>query len=365
MKFLLMIFCVLFSFLLSPLLYADGEVSGELRYNLFVKTVDGSFQKNGLAGSLKYKNRFQDNTALHLEVRWDIDETRFDPGSTLPGKQVLKIYAGENYISYSAGIVDFRLGKQLVFWGNTESLSVVDIVVPYDRTFLSSDPLIEQRIPVLMLNTTIYFDLSSLEILLIPRFTPVVNFDIPFEFVFFGATINTASVPKEAEAGLKFSSMAGGLDWSVYGFYGIDDDPTTSFSVIENLPNPPDIFIRQKYLRFILGGMQLEYIFGSFGVKGEGAYVHYPDTGNKDLFDPNPKINLVAGPVWTPGERWMLELLYREDIVINHDKQKQKKQISDLGFSGDQNDIVKRVLRDRPSRYISPMIEYGGIGIFL
>lgn len=89
---------------------------------------------------LSASGRFDENVRWKLSGRLDydgvFDATNFYPSSVRKDER-LNFFARENYVDFSAGEWDFRLGRQHIIWGETVGLFFADVVSAKDyRDFL-------------------------------------------------------------------------------------------------------------------------------------------------------------------------------------------------------------------------------------
>ena len=93
-----------------------------------------------LRSELSTSGRFNENVRWKLSGRLDydavFDATTFYPSNVRKDEQ-LNFFARENYLDFSAGDWDFRLGRQHVIWGEIVGLFFADVVSAKDyRDFL-------------------------------------------------------------------------------------------------------------------------------------------------------------------------------------------------------------------------------------
>lgn len=351
---------------------SNGGISGEVRYNAFVNVSPESstptLEKNGVSGSVRLERALSDAARVYLELRGDIDSTALDTSSTLPGRLSLTLFPGENYISFSAArFLDFELGNRLVFWGKIDNLSPLDILCPYDYTYLTSDPLIEQRIPVAVGRVKLFVGSVLIDFVTVPLFVPTklpnVLSSIPSSVTFVSPTL-PALEPRSFDYALRVSTSVEGWDLGIIGYYGYNDIPQTSFSA------SPGPVITQSYYQYGLLGAQVEKTFSSFDFKVEYAYSFLPDTGDSDIFSPNPVHDVCLSVAWTGITDLTLELQFEDRVVANFDEQKQDDALRALlpsAMTG--RDImltnIRKVLADKPYRALSAIVRYSACDGYL
>ncbi len=209
----------------------------------------------------------------------------------------------------------FRLGRQIVQWGEADGFNLLNVVCPNDFAWkLAFSDVDDLATPLWMarLNYTVagvgIFDTLGLEAMAIPdirptRFPPTggkdgyTNFDAPYAFPFaalkyplasYGFPMTQAYQTKRIEEvvpartldnmeyGIALSMGIGGLNASLNYFVGYQDDPAPDMSGLWDFFNgvTPDIIVYFRHPRQRTIGGSFNYFFapGNFVIRGEGSY---------------------------------------------------------------------------------------------
>lgn len=180
--------------------------------------------------------------------------------------------------------LDMKLGRQVVIWGRSDTIRVLDVLNPLDQREPGRVDIEELRRPVTMARFNYYVDQWNLAAILIPeiRFglTPAYGSDFFVDASRFlppGAppsladAINTAPTARpdhfiDSEVALSATGTFSGWDISFHGAYLWDDDRYLTGSLID----PTSIMY--EHTRIWMGGAGGNYILGSWLLKGEIAY---------------------------------------------------------------------------------------------
>ncbi|MBW1838485.1 MAG: hypothetical protein JRI49_01010 [Deltaproteobacteria bacterium] len=160
-------------------------------------------------GTSKLRKRFQDNFGVADD--WD---------------PLLR----ECWVDLSIGKLDARLGKQLVSWGKSDGIWMLDLINPFNWRNPSVFEEEDTKIPLWMVNLEYHVKpMQTLQFLFIPRYVPAMN---PFDGHDWAANITTwvedydafLSLPQSAwgpganiktrEPGTSLSNAEYGLRWS-------------------------------------------------------------------------------------------------------------------------------------------------------
>ena len=202
--------------------------------------------------------------------------------------------------------VDLKIGRQVVNWGRSESLRVLDVLNPVDNREMGLADIENLRLPVTMVKTDFYTKRWSYSLIAIPevRFSknPVEGND------FYTTDISALPLPVEIQE--EEPDDVSGTSWAVASkgvFNGWDisfhaarlwrDRPHIKplFTQPMTIGVPADIWLL-KHSRINLYGIGGNYSIGSWLFKSELAYlsdldytssglVGFDDTLEKDRFD--------------------------------------------------------------------------------
>jgi len=178
----------------------------------------------------------------------------------------------ETYADFSAGDVDFRVGRQHIVWGEMVGLFFADVVSARDlRTFYLPD--FEQlRIPQWAARAEYYFGDTHAELVWIPvpSYDRIGKPGAEFYPLPRGAQVLGEVKPDNSLGntnwGGRVSRLVGG--WDVSGFYYRSLDVAQTFYVTGATPGGLPIF-QPRHDRISQVGGTLAKDFGSFVLKGE------------------------------------------------------------------------------------------------
>jgi hypothetical protein len=231
----------------------------------------------------------------------------------------------EAYIDYVTDIFDFRIGRQIIIWGQAEGFQVTDIISPKDYSEYLARDFDEMRLPVDALKTRLLGDFVTLECIWIPVFTAA---EIPYyqegvtgeedknpwaQELPAGVTVNETEKPelkvKNSEIAGKFSLNTSLLDLSLSAFHTWDDIPTM---------HQDGLSITPRHHRLTVFGTELVIPVSDFVFRGESVFNKgkYLATVNGEYVQKNTVISL-AGIDWSPGSNWSLSAQFY-DVYIRH-----------------------------------------------
>ena len=251
--------------------------------------------------------------------------------SDVQNNQRMSVELRENYVDYSTGNWDFRLGKQHIVWGEMVGLFFADVVSARDlREFIL--PEFDQMRTTQWAARAEYFsgDLHA-EVLWIP----VASYDnigkpgaefYPYQPVPTG--FNTRYLPEKrpehdannTNYGLRLSTLKNG--WDVSGFYYRSTDVSPTFYRQFDAPNT--FTYQARHDRIHQYGGTVSKDFGDVVFKAEGVYTRGRSFTSLDFADPDGVIrqntlDWAAGLDFTlPAEtRFNVQIFQRQ--FANHD----------------------------------------------
>lgn len=283
----------------------------------FVEIDHISYFKNSDASKVNSRNQ----GILQLELRSEVgDKTslfsalEFREDQSDPSRN--RIYLDEAYLDLYLGNFDFRIGKQIILWGQVDAINPTDNITPWDFSdFLDTD---DERLGVVGLKANYYIGNWALEGILVPTFTPSVlpqensrwfpNFpkEIPVPGnTTPGPTMVQASyrmlrsiLPDEsfheAQFAAKLSATVAGWDASVSYYSGWNDLPAIHQTQVFS---EDSIFVtlQPQYHRRRIIGADFSTTLGKVGLRGEAAYYLTEDPDAKDPEIDDPYFQYVIG----------------------------------------------------------------------
>jgi hypothetical protein len=176
--------------------------------------------------------------------------------------------------------LDVKLGRQIVNWGRSDTLRVVDVVNPLDNREPGLIDIEDLRRPVGAARVDYYWGSWNLSALVIPE----LRFD---DDPVYGNDFYPSPVPIPSdrpthwggtpEFGFALNGFFTGWDLSFYGGRFMDNAAVVEYeTLVIPMPPPADpIVVLMPFLRhdrFWMAGAGGNYAFGSWLVKGELAY---------------------------------------------------------------------------------------------
>ena len=164
------------------------------------------------------------------------------------------------------GSWDVKLGRQIVVWGKSDSIRVVDVLNPLDMREPGMVDIEQLRLPVAMLRSDYYFGPWSLTAVIIPEIRsnkmPVPGSD--FYPVSFEQPPDDAPQDwKDAELALALSGTFSGWDLSLHLASVYEDQPYYVGSGAN---------MKRRYARLDMVGAAVTVVTGSWLFKSEVAY---------------------------------------------------------------------------------------------
>ena len=224
----------------------------------------------------------------------------------------------EAYLDYTAGDLDFRLGRQIATWGVGDLLFLNDVFPKDWVSLFSGRPLEYLKIGVDGLRARYSTDFLNAELLAIPRFEPDT---VPSGKRFF-LQDNYASVTDRredlpdttlgnTEVGLRLYRGIGGFDVSAYGYRGRWRSPGQR---ADNSENPARV--TAIYPPLSVYGLSAQGHAAGGVLSFEGSYYDSrDDRGGSDLAVPNSQTRFLVGyqkqlwPEFTLGAQYYVEVM--------------------------------------------------------
>jgi hypothetical protein len=183
---------------------------------------------------------------------------------------------------------EVTMGYSKVFWGKLDHLSPVDIVNPLDvsQLFLRTERK-EAKLAVPLVMASAYLgEMSRLDVMVLPVFKQGTYDELneissPFNIAYVPSPFDTLPVEEQLpsktignmEYSGRFSSVFREIDWSLYYFHGFGDFPLYTLTyhydplIHESIPDS----IKAEYVTYSMFGYDFEFVWGKWGIRGEGA----------------------------------------------------------------------------------------------
>jgi len=242
----------------------------------------------------------------------------------------------------TAGI---KIGRQITGWGKADVIRITDVLCPQDLTTLNAANYSESRIGVDACKINLSGTYFSADAYWIPVFRPSVlpleNWNplrrtiVPSSTSFSGVTIpvNVGQIEKP-DAKLANCGYAGRLsfwfpaaDFSLYGFYGYDDSPITSYTIsYDSSDNPTGVTVDGKYYKYGMTGLDAAIPVKQFVLRVESAVfmdralARKPEKAALEQVSYYRKNRIMAlgGIDWIKDE-WTVTAQCFDDVVLDYD----------------------------------------------
>lgn len=197
----------------------------------------------------------------------------------------------ENYLDYSAGNWDFRVGKQNVVWGEMVGLFFADVVSARDLREFILPEFDQMRIPQWSARAEYFAGDVHAELL----WVPVASYDnigkpgaefYPYQPTFGFSTVRYTEKRPERDAenmnyGARLSTIKNGWDASAFYYRSTDVSPTFYRTVI----NPGTLEYQARHDRIHQFGSTVSKDFGDVVFKAEAVYTTGRSFTTLDLAD--------------------------------------------------------------------------------
>jgi hypothetical protein len=280
-----------------------------------------------LTPELKYK------IGLRLDYDFVYDLTNFYPAD-VRRDQRFNALLRENYLDWSRGDFDFRIGRQQIVWGEMVGLFFADVVSAKDlREFILPDFDV-LRIPQWAVRTEYFKGDFHAEAIWIPvpsydeigkpgaEFFPAV---VPPPAGFL-TLYDNEQFPKRAFAntnyGLRISTLTHGWDLSSFYYHSIDAMPTF-YRQIVSAPSPAFVY-QARHDRIDQVGGTLAKDFGEAVFKAEAVYTRgrsYPvlTIADDDGVVKQNTLDVVAGLDFAVGSDTRFNFQVFDRVFFDHD----------------------------------------------
>ncbi|MCB1616425.1 MAG: hypothetical protein KDI30_10465, partial [Pseudomonadales bacterium] len=189
--------------------------------------------------------------------------------------------------------IDIRLGRQIVNWGRSDSLRVLDILNPLDSREPGLADIEDLRLPVTLIKTDIYLDEWDLSLIALPetRFSKYPSFGSDFSTVA-NPYAPLSTFREKQPQDIRDTSWAAGLtgifsgwDISFHAARYWRDQPYLKPNFNPLLPLPTFNSSTLEHSRVTLIGTGGNYTLGSWLFKSELAYLDGVDHTTTTLFN--------------------------------------------------------------------------------
>ncbi|MFQ5455927.1 MAG: DUF1302 family protein [Nitrospirota bacterium] len=271
---------------------------------------------------------------LMYDAAYDIERDSFNEETinayqtNLRFKEVLR----ELYLEIDTEMINLRIGRQQVVWGEAVGLRITDLINPQDFKEFILDDFIDSRIPLWMIRLEHNTDDLTIEALFIPDFEPNIPARSGSEWemkspppdpditIIRNDTIKPEDGLHNSEWGLRVSDYVAGWDISGIYFYTWDDTPTLHANRIGN-----KMIISPEHHRIHNMGFTFNNAFGRAVIMGElsyniGRYFQTSSQNDPDGVVKKDFIFYMLGSDYTVSENLLINLQFIQRYILNHDK---------------------------------------------
>jgi len=290
-----------------------------------------------LRGELSAQGRIGERVKWKLSGRVDYDAVYDLYGFYPPAvrdDQRLNFFARENYLDFSAGNWDFRLGRQQIVWGEIVGLFFADVVSARDmREFLLPDFDI-LRIPQWAARAEYSAEQFHAEFLWIPvpsydkigkpgaEFFPLAVPAPPGFATTYRGDTRPARTLSNTNYGVRLSTLRAGWDVSAFYYRSMDTQPT--FYRQSVLTPVPTLSFEARHDRLTQLGSTLGKDFGSVVLKAEAVYTrgrrfNVFRAADDDGLVPQKTLDWIVGLDFTLPADSRLNLQIFQRVFFEHD----------------------------------------------
>ena len=228
----------------------------------------------------------KDDSSLRLEADFTYDPLKAISKSYdfVSGEQNFGIKLKEAYFDYNGTWWSMRLGRQISSWGKADGLTVCDILCPKDLSALLSEEYADSRLGIDAARLSLNWNWGTADAYFIPIFTPAalpLQDGNPLKEILIPPTVQDFSdsdieLPERkianSEYGAKVSAYLPFADFSLYGFYGWDDEPLLEYSAEFSGGGIDGIGLSARYERMAMLGADAAIPLGETVIRLEGAF---------------------------------------------------------------------------------------------
>lgn len=293
----------------APLAAMDTEFSGflETRHNAQVKSPNDILASETLARLelTACQGNFTAFGAVNLSANHLLED---ESGVSLH----------EGYLDYALNNLSIRAGRQIIIWGQSDGIRIVDNVSPLDYSETITRDFDEMRMAVDVLNLKYASGWGDLQLLWIPVYRsgeqPLK--DSPWYLGGHGSnTVLPDNEPdhpfKDSELALRYALYLSGMDLAFSYFYTWNDFPCYQRSGAALGP---------VYDRVHILGAEFSKPLGEFVFRTEAAYFagSLAQGYDSDYFTAEKdRVKWLTGLDWYPGNDWTLSWQYAQHHVLN------------------------------------------------
>ncbi|MCW5830319.1 MAG: hypothetical protein KIT79_13515 [Deltaproteobacteria bacterium] len=303
----------------------DAGIHGSASFDYFSsdKRLSNSNHYPGLNLTLKSAPQYGEHVKLYGEARIMAQNlnhstvpNHFDARTqTLQDEVMLELREG--YATLQFGDLELRVGKQIIVWGRADEINPTDWLSARNMTLLLPEPF-DQRTGVFGVKADYYLP-SDFRLTGVWQPIPTASV-IPLPAV--PGILFAPQLPdvkfSNGEYAAKIDHSSGGFDWSVSYFTGFNRLPEVSLLLPPGILSPTSPgYVGLSHHRIHGVGGDFVTVHGTWGFRGEAAYVHSKngDGNRRDI--QTPFVSYVAGIEKDFGESANLIIQYFGKYVFH------------------------------------------------
>lgn len=230
----------------------------------------------------------------------DLNAALMDPGDPGSRQVELSILPVEMKVGLHPGWFDLTVGKQYVFWGQTDWANPTDLFTPWDYVNITNE-LEDYRIAPWSVRATGWLGDASLDLVWVPVPLPhAMDFSaMESDSIGVGDPTLPDRTIANGDIGARLSALFWGFDASVMAFHGLDKRPGFTME-LDPFSSPPLQLQPQYRMMDAVGGDLSRAIGSQLLLKLEAANYWTEDRDGDDPTVRNPELYGVAGLTWVP-----------------------------------------------------------------
>ncbi|MGI5860989.1 MAG: DUF1302 family protein [Myxococcales bacterium] len=271
-------------------------------------------------------------------VDFEIDSRLTDAAGERRGTR-LDVYPVEMYLALSKGPVDLKLGQQFIFWGRTTWVNPTDVITAWDYPNMASEIEDYRVAPVAARLNWYVFDELMLDLVWLPRFSPHrLGASAPGTMaglpVTEGEPASPRATPENGEFGLRLSHTVSSwaFDWALSAYKGFEKMPVYTVEPIMDMtsmpPAPTGFLWRRRHDPLLVFGGDFSKAFGSFVLKGEGAWKRTHDRDGTDPNVRNSRLEYVLGLDYVFSEDFDVGVQYIGKLYLQYDEAAERAELA-------------------------------------
>ncbi len=261
----------------------------------------------------------------------DLEAAAADPADPSDRAAELSLLPVELKVGLHPQHFDLTLGKQYVFWGQTDWANPTDLFTPWDYVNISNE-LEDYRIAPWAVRAMGYLGDASLDLVWAPWPQPhAMGLDaMATDMIGIGDPVLPPRDIAHGDVGARLSALFLGFDASVMAFHGMDKRP--GMSMVIDLEQDPFMFLEPHYgMMNAVGGDMSRAMGSQVLLKVEVAQYWTEDLDGDDPTVRNPELYSVAGLTWVPHPNFNVTVQGTSNHLWHYDADEEVAALQALG----------------------------------